>query len=159
MHEGIHCQQRKKVRCFILVRHPVERFLSYYQERTAAAPEHRPVPRDKLRFRQLRSLGHGLDILGPTTPVHGKTVNSYLFLDLKFTFFLSFFPALRTCALLRVWAEGLHARALGNDPALKTAVFKWSPLCRIGSAGPRLECGSVAFLFEECGTRTLVVQW
>eukprot|EP00438_Fugacium_kawagutii_P020539 Skav202303 [mRNA] locus=scaffold60:67148:72906:+ [translate_table: standard] len=39
VHEGIDCQQRKKVRCFILVRHPVERFLSYYQERTAAAPE------------------------------------------------------------------------------------------------------------------------
>ena len=35
MHEGIDCQQRKKARCFVLVRHPVERFLSYYQERTA----------------------------------------------------------------------------------------------------------------------------
>jgi hypothetical protein len=35
MHEGIDCQQRKKARCFVLIRHPVERFLSYYQERTA----------------------------------------------------------------------------------------------------------------------------
>jgi len=34
MHEGIDCQQRKKARCFVLIRHPVERFLSYYQERT-----------------------------------------------------------------------------------------------------------------------------
>ena len=34
IHEGINCQKRKKVRCFILVRHPVERFLSYYKERT-----------------------------------------------------------------------------------------------------------------------------
>lgn len=37
MHEGIDCQQRKKARCLVLVRHPVERFLSYYQERTAEA--------------------------------------------------------------------------------------------------------------------------
>lgn len=35
MHEGVNCQHRKKVRCLALVRHPVERFLSYYQERTA----------------------------------------------------------------------------------------------------------------------------
>ncbi|CAJ1356001.1 unnamed protein product [Effrenium voratum] len=34
MHEGVNCQHRKKVRCLALVRHPVERFLSYYQERT-----------------------------------------------------------------------------------------------------------------------------
>lgn len=35
MHEGIDCQKRKKVRCFLLVRDPIERFLSYYEERTA----------------------------------------------------------------------------------------------------------------------------
>ncbi|CAK9042948.1 unnamed protein product [Durusdinium trenchii] len=34
MHEGIDCQKRKKVRCFLLVRDPIERFLSYYEERT-----------------------------------------------------------------------------------------------------------------------------
>ena len=38
IHEGINCQERRKVRCFILVRHPVERFLSYYKERTARRP-------------------------------------------------------------------------------------------------------------------------
>jgi len=34
LHEGVACEQRKKVRCFLLIRNPVERFLSYYLERT-----------------------------------------------------------------------------------------------------------------------------
>ncbi|CAE6912162.1 unnamed protein product, partial [Symbiodinium sp. CCMP2456] len=34
MHEGVDCPSRKKVRCFLLVRDPIERFLSYYRERT-----------------------------------------------------------------------------------------------------------------------------
>eukprot|EP00439_Symbiodinium_sp_Y106_P032464 s4410_g3.t2 len=34
MHEGVDCPSRKKVRCFLLVRDPIDRFLSYYRERT-----------------------------------------------------------------------------------------------------------------------------
>eukprot|EP00928_Gymnodinium_smaydae_P070784 TRINITY_DN54553_c0_g1_i1.p1 TRINITY_DN54553_c0_g1~~TRINITY_DN54553_c0_g1_i1.p1 ORF type:complete len:1204 (-),score=156.88 TRINITY_DN54553_c0_g1_i1:33-3110(-) len=34
MHEGIGCQTRKKPRCFVLVRNPVDRFISYYLERS-----------------------------------------------------------------------------------------------------------------------------
>eukprot|EP00929_Paragymnodinium_shiwhaense_P096436 TRINITY_DN58024_c0_g1_i1.p1 TRINITY_DN58024_c0_g1~~TRINITY_DN58024_c0_g1_i1.p1 ORF type:complete len:1106 (-),score=184.54 TRINITY_DN58024_c0_g1_i1:87-3404(-) len=34
MHEGIDCESRKKPRCLVLVRHPVDRFISYYLERS-----------------------------------------------------------------------------------------------------------------------------
>ncbi|CAK0801857.1 unnamed protein product [Prorocentrum cordatum] len=34
MHEGIDCRARRAVRCLLLVRHPVDRFVSYYMERS-----------------------------------------------------------------------------------------------------------------------------
>lgn len=34
LHEGIGCKSREMVRCMLLVRHPVDRFISYYLERT-----------------------------------------------------------------------------------------------------------------------------
>lgn len=34
LHEGIACQKRAAVRCFLLLRHPVDRFISYYLERS-----------------------------------------------------------------------------------------------------------------------------
>lgn len=34
LHEGIGCRKRKQIRCFVLVRNPIDRFVSYYLERT-----------------------------------------------------------------------------------------------------------------------------
>lgn len=85
IHEGINCQKRKKVRCFILVRHPVERFLSYYKERTARRP---------------RVFGW----IGFCVPVAKPEVLHFAHRMFRMR------KKLRTCTLPRIWGMGQQAR-------------------------------------------------